>query len=525
MTRKELLALGLPEDRIVWNPHTGPLYEHILAQGRARITSTGAVVTNTVPYTGRSPNDKFLVEEPTSRDHVWWGEVNRPFPEQAFLELRKRVLAYLQAQPRIFVEEVYAGAHPRHRFRIRVVTESAWHALFARNMFIVPHTEDPEFDADYTIFHAPYFRATPELDGTRSEAFVILHLGRREILIGGTPYAGEMKKSIFTVLNYELPLRGVLSMHCSANYGRDKNDVSLFFGLSGTGKTTLSMDPDRTIVGDDEHGWGEDGVFNFEGGSYAKVIRISAEHEPLIYKASLAFGSILENVVMDDQGYVDFDDDRHTENTRAAFSLKRLENVDLSGQAGHPRQIFFLTADAFGVMPPLARLNRAQTMYYFLLGYTSKLAGTERGVKEPQPTFSACFGAPFLVHHPAKYAVMLAEFAEKHGVEVWLLNTGWTGGPYGEGHRMPLPYTRAMVHAVQQGVLRDVPFETEPYFGLSIPTRVPGVPEEVLRPWTTWKDLHGYREKVEALKSQFDAYMKKFRENLPEEVVRMMEGA
>lgn len=523
MTRQELCALGLPEERILWNPKEGPLYEFMVHQG-VRVASTGAVVTQTVPYTGRSPLDKFLVEEPSSKDVVWWGKVNRPFSEQAFMELRKRVLAYLQGRDRLFVEEVLAGAHPTYQIRVRLVTESAWHALFARNMFILPEKDDSDFDATWTLFHAPFFRATPALDGTRSEVFVILHLGRKEILIGGTPYAGEIKKSIFTVLNYQLPLSGVLSMHCSANYGRDKNDVSLFFGLSGTGKTTLSMDPDRTVVGDDEHGWGEDGVFNFEGGSYAKVIRISPKYEPLIYQASLAFGSILENVVMDDQGNVDFDDDRYTENTRAAFSLEKLGNVDLSGRAGHPRQIFFLTADAFGVMPPLARLDRVQTMYYFLLGYTSKLAGTERGVKEPQPTFSACFGAPFLVHHPARYATMLADFAQRYKTEVWLLNTGWTGGPYGEGQRMPLPYTRAMVHAVQKGELSRVSFEEEPYFNLSIPTEVPGVPAEVLRPWTTWKDLKAYEAKARELRERFEVYMQTFTKELPEEVLTLMQS-
>ncbi len=485
------------------------LYEAALAEGRAQLSQTGALVTNTVPYTGRSPNDKFLVEEPASAQHVWWGEVNRPFPEDRFEALKERMKRYLAQQGRLYVHTLRAGAHPEHHIRVVLYTESAWHALFATIMFLPDSPQHTPFKT-YTIYHAPYFKADPKRDGTRSEAFVILHLGKGEILIGGTPYAGEVKKSIFTVLNYELPRRGVLSMHCSANADPETGQVSLFFGLSGTGKTTLSMDTQRRIIGDDEHGWADDGVFNFENGSYAKVIRISPEYEPLIYQASLRFGSILENVVLDPETReVDFDDDRHTENTRAAFPLAFLPNVEPSGRGGHPRHIFFLTADAFGVLPPLARLTPEQIRDYFLLGYTAKVAGTERGVKEPKATFSPCFGAPFLVHPPSVYADMLVERVTRYKATVWLLNTGWTGGPFGVGHRMPLPYTRAMVHAVQQGLLDDAEFEQEPYFGLWIPKHVPEVPDQVLRPWETWADHQAYEERARSLRATFEAQLKK----------------
>ncbi len=494
-----------------WNWVRARLYEEILKEGRGQLSQTGALVVNTVPYTGRSPLDKFLVEEPRTTHGVWWGEVNRPFPEDKFDALKERVLAYLTERGRVYAHMLRAGAHPEHYVRVVLYTESPWHALFGTTMFLPdwPHLEPFR---TYTIYHAPYFKADPQRDGTRSEAFVLLHLGRGEILIGGTPYAGEIKKSIFTVLNYELPKRGVLSMHCSANYDPETKSVSLFFGLSGTGKTTLSMDTQRVIIGDDEHGWADDGVFNFEGGSYAKVIRISKEYEPLIYRASLRFGTILENVVLEPESrMVLFDDDRYTENTRAAFPLSFLPNVDLKGRGGHPKDIFFLTADAFGLLPPLARLTPEQARDFFLLGYTAKVAGTERGVKEPKATYSPCFGAPFLVHPPAVYADMLVERLQRYGATVWLLNTGWTGGPFGIGRRMPLPYTRAMVHAVQKDLLSDVPFEQEPHFGLWIPKHVPEVPDEVLRPWLTWQDKRAYEARARALRQEFEAQLAKVR--------------
>ncbi len=487
------------------------LIEAALAAGQARLSDKGALVIRTTPYTGRSPNDKFLVREPATEARIWWGDVNRPFAEAAFDRLKAKVLAYLQGRGVVYTHTLRAGAHPEHNIRVQMVTESPAHALFATIMF---RPDDPEVRPfkTYTIYHAPYFKADPATDDTRSEAFVILHLGRGEIIIGGTPYAGEVKKSIFTALNYELPERGVLSMHCSANYGPQTGDVSLFFGLSGTGKTTLSMDTERVIVGDDEHGWGPDGVFNFEGGSYAKVIRISPEYEPLIYQASQRFGALLENVVLDPASrQVDFDDATFTENTRASFPLTFLPNSEPSGRAGHPRTIFFLTADAFGVLPPLAKLTPEQIRDYFLLGYTAKLAGTERGVKDPQATFSPCFGAPFLVHEPKRYAAMLVDFVERYQASVWLLNTGWTGGPYGVGRRMPLPYTRAMVHAVQQGALAQIPLEQEPYFGLWIPQQVPEVPAEVLRPWQTWPDQAAYETQARNLKARFDETLAKVR--------------
>ncbi|NPA26843.1 MAG: phosphoenolpyruvate carboxykinase (ATP) [Chloroflexi bacterium] len=501
----------LAEAQVLWNLRRAVLYEHAVQKGQGQLSHDGAIVINTVPYTGRSPKDKFVVREPQTADHIWWGEVNVPFEEDAYMRLRGRVLAYLQGQRTLYGQDVYAGAHPQHRIRVRMITESPVHALFARNMFLPLEGDHPVF-AEYTILHAPYFKATPETDGTRSEAFIILHLGRKEVIIGGTAYAGEVKKSIFTALNYELPLRDVLSMHCSANYGQDKNDVSLFFGLSGTGKTTLSMDTERTIIGDDEHGWADDGVFNFEGGSYAKVIRLSAEHEPLIWQAVHRFGAILENVVVDPETrIVDFNDARYTENTRGSFPLSFLPNADLEGRGGHPKVVFFLSADAFGVLPPLAKLTPEQIRDYFLLGYTAKLAGTERGVKDPKATFSAAFGAPFLVHPPQRYADMLVDLVQRNGTEVWLLNTGWTGGPYGVGHRFPLPYTRAMVHAVQRGLLREVPMEREPYFGLYIPTHVPGVPDEVLKPWQTWQDQKAYEEKAAYLKKLFEEALAKIK--------------
>ncbi len=494
-----------PTVEVRWNWPRARLYEAALQSGLAQLSQTGALVVNTVPYTGRSPQDKFLVEEPESAGQVWWGDVNRPFSEEAFDRLRDRVLGYLTQRGVVYAQRLRAGAHPEHALEVVLYTESPWHALFGRIMFL-PHDDRTAPFRRYTIYHVPFFRAQPERDGTRSEAFVILHLGRGEILIGGTPYAGEIKKAIFTVLNYELPRRGVLSMHCSATADPETGAVSLFFGLSGTGKTTLSMDPKRRIIGDDEHGWTDDGVFNFEGGSYAKVIRLSPTHEPLIHQASLRFGAVLENVVLDPETReVDFDDDRYTENTRAAFPLAFLPNVVPEGRGGHPREIFFLTADAFGVLPPLARLTPEQVRAFFLLGYTAKVAGTERGVREPKATFSPCFGAPFLVHPPEVYADMLVQRLERHGTTVWLLNTGWTGGPYGVGRRMPLPYTRAMVHAVQQGLLDDVPMEQEPYFGLWIPQRVPEVPDEVLRPWMTWPDREAYERQARALRAQFEA--------------------
>jgi len=518
---ERLSALGFVNlGNIFWNLPTTALFEEAIRTKEGLTAHLGPLVVRTGQYTGRSPKDKFLVEEPSSQEKIWWGPVNQKFSIDHYERLRSRVLAYYQGRD-LFIQSLYAGADERYRTRIRVITLSAWHAMFARTMFI-RELDQPTLDAfepDYTMIHAPAYRAIPELDGTRSEVFVILHFGRKEILIGGTSYAGEMKKSVFTMMNYLLPLRKVLSMHCSANYGKDPNDVALFFGLSGTGKTTLSIESRRTLIGDDEHGWSDDGVFNIEGGCYAKVIRISRQQEPEIYQSTRKFGTILENVTIDRRTRrLDLDDDSLTENTRAAFPISHLESADRSGIAGHPRVIFFLTADAFGVLPPLARLTPEQAVYYFLLGYTAKVAGTERGVKEPQATFSTCFGAPFMVHSPTVYADMLGERVRRHKADVWLVNTGWTGGPYGEGERISLPYTRAMIHAVTQGRMATVDLEEDAIFGLFLPRHVPDVPDDVLRPRKSWRDADAYNQKARELAGRFNEAFASFEKQVPEEV-------
>ncbi len=489
---------------VYWTLPSPALVERIVTRREGVLAHLGAVVVRTGHHTGRSPHDKFIVREPEHEAHIWWGEVNRPIEQANFDRLHLRMTAYLQGRD-VFVQDTTAAAHPDFRLPIRVVTEYAWHSLFARNLFIrLPAESLAEHVPQFTILHAPRFHAIPDLDGTNSEAFVLVNFARRLILIGGTSYAGEIKKAIFTVLNYLLPRQGVLTMHCSANVS-DDGDVALFFGLSGTGKTTLSSDPERWLVGDDEHGWGDDGVFNLEGGCYAKTIRLRAEHEPMIWEATRRFGTVLENVSIDSiTRRVNFDDGSLTENTRAAYPIGFVPNSVPEGRAGHPDNVFFLTADAFGVLPPLARLSPEQAMYYFLSGYTSKLAGTERGLgKEPQATFSACFGAPFLPLPPATYARLLGEKIARHQVKVWLVNTGWTGGAYGQGERISLPYTRAMVRAALAGDLDDVPLRTDPYFGLQIPERCPGVPDEVLDPRQTWADKEAYDRQARMLADLF----------------------
>ncbi|HEX7118793.1 MAG TPA: phosphoenolpyruvate carboxykinase [Longimicrobiales bacterium] len=486
-----------------WNLGAAALIEHAIRRGEGSLSENGAFVARTTPHTGRSPNDKFTVREPSSEDRIAWGSVNVPFSPEHFERLLADVRGHLDRQE-LFVQDVYAGADPQYRLNVRVVSTSAWHTLFARNMFIVPSAEArQDFEPGFTILHAPELQADPATHGTRSGAFVVVHFGERLVLIGGTRYAGEIKKSIFSVMNYLLPLEGVLSMHCSANVG-NAGDVALFFGLSGTGKTTLSTDPSRHLVGDDEHGWSDTGVFNFEGGNYAKVIRLSAEGEPLIYGASRRFGAILENVVMDpDTRVVDWDDDSITENTRSSYPLSFIEGAVPSGQAGHPNHVMFLTADAFGVLPPIAKLTREQAMYHFLSGYTAKVAGTERGVTEPKATFSTCFGAPFLPLPPSTYARMLGEKVERHDAQCWLVNTGWTGGPYGVGSRMKLAYTRAMVDAAISGRLDDVETRQDPIFGLHVPVSIPGVPDEVLMPRQTWSDPAAYDAQAKKLAGMF----------------------
>jgi phosphoenolpyruvate carboxykinase (ATP) len=498
-------AHGLtPSGRVVWHPTTAMLYTATLLRGEGQLAHGGALVVDTGKHTGRSPRDKFVVEEEGSRERIWWGSVNAPISEERFLGLRGKVVEWLSEQETLYVVDSFAGADPKHRLRVRVVTASAWHALFAKTLFITPtETQLHEFEPDALVLHAPPVRAVPEDDGTRSETFVALHPSRAEVVIGGTFYAGEIKKSIFTLMNDRLPLQGVLPMHCSANVGSEDGRVAVFFGLSGTGKTTLSADPERGLIGDDEHGWGDTGVFNIEGGCYAKVIRLSAEAEPQIWRTTRTFGTVLENVVADERGVLDLDDDSKTENTRAAYKLERISNALPTKQAGHPSSVVFLTADAFGILPPLARLSREQAMYWFLSGFTAKLAGTEIGVTEPQPTFSACFGAPFLPQPPAVYARMLGEKLDRHAASVWLVNTGWTGGPYGEGHRMPITATRALLHAALSGALDGADYRADPVFGFEVPTHVPGVDDHLLDPRATWHDPDAYDRKALELAAMF----------------------
>jgi phosphoenolpyruvate carboxykinase (ATP) len=492
-----------PSGRLIHNPTTAQLYTHALGSGAGKLAHGGALVVDTGRFTGRSPQDKFIVDEPGSRERVWWGEVNHALGEDRFDGLRSKVTDHLGAQEVLYVVDHFAGANPDHRVGVRVVTASPYHALFAKTMFIVPTPRELDaFAVDSLVLHAPEVEAVPEEDGTRSGTFVVLHLSRSEVLIGGTFYAGEIKKSIFSVMNDRLPREGVLPMHCSANVGEDGR-VAVFFGLSGTGKTTLSADPDRALIGDDEHGWSPSGVFNIEGGCYAKVIRLSAEAEPQIWRTTRTFGTILENVAVDDAGVVDLDDDSKTENTRAAYKLERIANALPTKRAGHPSSIVFLAADAFSVLPPIARLSREQAMYWFLSGFTAKLAGTEIGVSEPQPTFSPCFGAPFLPQPPATYAHMLGEKLDRHGASVWLVNTGWTGGPVGVGHRMPITATRGLLHAALSGGLDEASFRVDPVFGFEVPTHVPGVDSALLDPRSTWADPVAYDAKARELAGMF----------------------
>ncbi|MCG6955682.1 MAG: phosphoenolpyruvate carboxykinase (ATP) [Gemmatimonadetes bacterium] len=503
-----------------WNLHTPDLYEHAVRRHEGLVAHLGPLVCRTGQYTGRSPKDRYVVREPSSEQDVWWGEVNQPFAPERYNALRARLTAYYQGRD-LYVQDCYVGADPSYRLPIRVVTETAWHSLFARNMFI--QIRDPEelaaHEPEFTLLHAPSFTANPEEDGTNSEAFILIHFGKKEVIIGGTAYAGEIKKSMFTIMNFLLPPKGVLTMHCSANYGADANDVALFFGLSGTGKTTLSADPDRTLIGDDEHGWSDEGVFNFEGGCYAKVIRLSPEGEPEIYETTRRFGTILENVAIDPRTRrLDLDSGAFTENTRASYPIPHIPNATRTGRGGHPKNVIMLTADAFGVMPPVARLSPEQAMYHFLSGYTAKVAGTERGVTEPKATFSACFGAPFMALRPSVYAGLLGKKAEEHDVKLWLVNTGWSGGPYGVGQRMKLAYTRAMVQAILNGTLEGVATRPDPVFGLGVPESCPGVPSEVLDPRGTWKDGAVYDAQASKLAGMFTENFKAFEERVSEAV-------
>ncbi len=507
-----LEALGIVRSgRVHWNLSPAALYEEALRRGEAQLASAGPLVARTGQHTGRSPNDKFVVREATSEQHVHWGSVNRPIDESQFDAVHRDMMAYVQDKD-LFVLDAWGGTDPTFRLPIRVVTEFAWHNLFARNMFLPENDPDKRSShrPEYTVIDLPNFRSDPAKHGTRSDVFILVHFGRKLVLIGGTHYAGEIKKSIFTILNYTLPLQGVMPMHCSANIG-DDGDTALFFGLSGTGKTTLSSDPRRRLIGDDEHGWSDTGVFNFEGGCYAKVIKLSAEAEPQIYATTRRFGTILENVVTDPETrQLDLDDASLTENTRASYPIDFIDNAEMTGRGPHPKNVILLTADAYGVLPPIARLTPDGAMYHFLSGYTARVAGTEKGVTEPKAAFSTCFVAPFLPLNPNVYARMLGEKIATHGARVWLVNTGWTGGPYGVGSRMKIAHTRAMITAALTGQLDKVEHRRHPIFNIEVPATCPGVPDSVLDPRSTWPDAGKYDEQATRLARMFVENFKTF---------------
>jgi len=508
----DLSKQGLsPRGEVHWNLIAPELFQAAARRNEGEFADMGPFVAVTTPHTGRSPNDKFVVKEPTSDKDVDWGKVNQAMKTDSYSLLLADVKRHLNESSELFVEDLYCGADPTYRLSVRYISPNAWHMAFVRNMFIRPELSDlPTFDPNFTVLHAPELQADPARHGTRSGTFIVLNVAERTILIGGTRYAGELKKAMFTVMNYLLPKQGVLSMHCSANVGK-AGDTALFFGLSGTGKTTLSADPNRGLIGDDEHGWSEHGIFNFEGGCYAKVINLSPESEPDIYRTTQMFGTVLENVVLDPATkQVRFADQSITENTRASYPLHYIRNYVEGGRGGHPRNVVFLTADAFGVLPPIAKLTPQQAMYYFLSGYTAKVAGTERGVKEPQPTFSACFGAAFLVWHPTKYAKMLGDLLRQHKSNVWLINTGWIGGPYGVGERIKLKYTRTIVHAALHGDLDDVKTHTDAVFGLAVPNEIHGVPAKVLNPRESWSDPTAYDAQAKKLAGMFRENFEKF---------------
>ena len=497
------------------NLPTAELYEDAVRAGEGLIAAEGPLVVRTGKHTGRSPQDKFLVREPGSAAKIWWGDVNRPIALEHYDRLRARLMAYLADRP-VYAQDCFIGAHPAHRRSLRVYTETAWASIFARNLFRRPSAEDlSAFTPNFTIIDVPSFQADPATEGTRTGTAILVNLAAMEIIIVGTEYAGEIKKSAFTVMNYLMPDEGVLPMHSAANVGKDSESV-VFFGLSGTGKTTLSADPERSLIGDDEHGWGVDGVFNFEGGCYAKTIRLSPMYEPDIFQTTRRFGTILENVdLAPATRELDLDSDRFTENTRGAYPLHFIGNADPTGMAGQPTNVVLLTADAFGVLPPISRLTADQAQYHFISGYTAKLAGTEIGVKEPQATFSACFGAPFMPRHPGEYAAMLAERLERYGVRAWLVNTGWTGGPYGTGERMNIDHTRSMVRAALSGALDDVPTITDPIFRVEVPTSCPDVPAEVLQPRATWPDPAAYDHAAAALARMFAENFRAYADGVP----------
>ena len=502
-----------------WNYTAPPLYEAALRRNEGILSIDGALVTKTGEYTGRSPRDKFMVEDPSIQKDIWWGPVNQPIGADKFDIVHGRMMKYLK-NSEVFVQDCYAGADPAYRLPVRIITENAWHSLFARNMFIVPPESALKgFKPEWTVIQAPDFHSNPKTDGTNSEVCILINIPRRMVLVGGSHYTGEIKKSIFGVMNWLLPAKGVMTMHCSANIG-PRGDTAIFFGLSGTGKTTLSSDSTRTLIGDDEHGWSDNGVFNFEGGCYAKTINLSAEAEPEIYAASRRFGTVLENVVLDPVTRMpDFDDGSLAENARSSYPLNYLNNISDTGMGGHPENIVMLTADAFGVLPPISKLTAEQAMYHFLSGYTAKVAGTERGMKSgAEATFSTCFGAPFLPRHPTVYARLLGERIARHKSNCWLVNTGWSGGAYGVGQRMKIAHTRAMVRAALGGRLASVGVAADPNFGLLIPDGVPDVPAEVLKPRNTWSDKGQYDTTAQNLAKQFEKNFKQFESHVDAKV-------
>ncbi len=503
---------------INWNLGTSALYEHAIRNGEAQLTSGGALVAETGVHTGRSPKDKFTVRDANTENSVWWGG-NQSITAEQFETLYQDFIAHAKGKT-LFAQDLYGGADPAHRIKTRVYTELAWHSQFIRSLLIRPElAELASFAPELTIVDLPTFKADPARHGARTETMVAIDFARKIVLIGGTFYAGEIKKSVFTTLNYYLPAKKVMPMHCSANVGPD-GDAAIFFGLSGTGKTTLSADPHRTLIGDDEHGWGEDGIFNFEGGCYAKCIKLSAEAEPEIHAASLRFGTVLENVVFDPHTrIVDFDDGSKTENTRSAYPLDFIPNASRTGRTGQPKNVIMLTADAFGVMPPIAKLTPAQAMYHFLSGYTAKVAGTERGVVEPTPEFSTCFGKPFLPRHPSEYGNLLRELIATHKVDCWLVNTGWTGGKYGVGSRMPIKVTRTLLTAALNGSLKNAEFRTDKYFGFAVPTAVPGVPDAILDPGSTWADKVEFDKTARKLVSMFQQNFTSFEKHVDADVL------
>jgi len=511
---------------IRWNLNTPSLYEQAIRRREGILAHLGPLVVRTGHHTARAAQDKYIVDEPSSTENIWWGKVNKPISEERFNSIHDRVRAYLQGRE-LYVEDVYVGADPTYRRSIRVITENAWHCLFARNMFIrIPgKSERLAFDPEFTLLHVPHFHALPEMDGTRSETFIIVHFGKKLVIIGGTSYAGEIKKSAFTIMNYLLPQENVLSMHCSANIGED-GDVALFFGLSGTGKTTLSADPERRLIGDDEHGWSEQGVFNFEGGCYAKVINLSDEAEPEIFETTRKFGTILENVAVDpDTRTIDLNDGTLTENTRAAYPVTHIESAISDGLGEIPKNVIMLTYDAFGVIPPISKLTPQQAMYHFISGYTAKVGGTEKGLgKEPQAVFSACFGAPFMALHPTAYAELLQKRITDHGVNCWLINTGLIGGQFGVGRRIKIAHTRAMVKAALTGALNSVSFTKEPVFNLAIPTECPGVLSDILNPRNTWSNQEEYDKVAQKLAENFRKNFEEYRDSVSAEVVESGPG-